>query len=283
MRKTGKMIKILAGVILSLGLLTSLALAADSPQETTAPYTISVEHWSREDFSQAANLAVFTEVFDRDLYNAIRQTLVDESKEDKGEYAYTMVSKEDYSAVANLVGRLYGKTYYKHYVPANLANYYMYLDYYALQAYEVSEYQAALEYIQPIIEKTQSMTSDKEKVTLLNEYLCSLLAYDRKSVAGITQIFAPHNEEIKGACGAYSTAFQFLCSAADIPSFTITSQNHAWNMVYADGQWLHVDVSANDHYKQKYILMKETADNRIDENPAATAFLKELLVPGSTK
>lgn len=283
MRKTGKMTKILAGVILGLGLLTSPAFAAEVPQEITEPYTISVDHWSREDFSQAANPAVFTEVFDRDLYNAIRQTLVDESKEDKGEYAYTMVSKEDYGEVANLVGRLYGKTYYKHYVPSNLANYYAYLDYYALQAYDVLEYQTALEYIQPIIEKTQSMTSDKEKVTLLNDYLCSLLTYDRKSVAGITQIFASHNEEVKGACGAYSTAFQFLCSAADIPSFTITSQNHAWNMVYADGQWLHVDVSANDYYKQKYILMKETVDNRIDENPAATAFLQELLVPGSTK
>lgn len=283
MRKTGKMTKILAGVILGLGLLTCPALAADVPQETAAPYTINAHHWSREDFSQAANPTVFTEVFDRDLYNAIRQTLVDESKDDKGEYAYTMVSQEDYGEVANLVGRLYGKTYYKHYVPSNLANYYAYLDYYALQAYEVPEYQTALEYIQPIIEKTQSMTSDKEKVTLLNDYLCSLLTYDRKSVAGITQIFASHNEEVKGACGAYSTAFQFLCSAADIPSFTITSQNHAWNMVYADGRWLHVDVSANDHYKQKYILMKETIDNRIDENPEATAFLQELLVPGSTK
>ena len=283
MRKTGKMTKILAGVILGLGLLTSPTFAAEVPQEITEPYTISVDHWSREDFSQAANPAVFTEVFDRDLYNAIRQTLVDESKEDKGVYAYTMVSQEDYGEVANLVGRLYGKTYYKHYVPSNLTNYYAYLDYYALQAYEVPEYQTALEYIQPIIEKTQSMTSDKEKVTLLNDYLCSLLTYDRKSVAGITQIFASHNEEVKGACGAYSTAFQFLCSAADIPSFTITSQNHARNMVYAVGRWLHVDVSANDHYKQKYILMKETIDNRIDENPEATAFLQELLVPGSTK
>ena len=105
MRKTGKMTKILAGVILGLGLFTSPAFAADVSQEITAPYTINAHHWSREDFSQAANPAVFTEVFDRDLYNAIRQTLVDESKEDKGVYAYTMVSQEDYGEVANLVGR----------------------------------------------------------------------------------------------------------------------------------------------------------------------------------
>ena len=95
MRKTGKMTKILAGVILGLGLLTSPALAVDVPQEINAPYTIDANHWSREDFSQAANPAVFTEVFDRDLYNAIRQTLVDMGTENSAgdRCAYTMVSK----------------------------------------------------------------------------------------------------------------------------------------------------------------------------------------------
>ena len=54
-------------------------------------------------------------------------------------------------------------------------------------------------------------------------------------------------------------------------------------MVYADGQWLHVDVAANDLYRQAYILLEKTVPDRIDQAPEATAFLKELLVPGSTK
>ena len=58
----------------------------EPPAEQTAPskqpsasgeYTISVDHWSREDFSQQANPAVFTGVYDRALYNTFRQTLVD--------------------------------------------------------------------------------------------------------------------------------------------------------------------------------------------------------------
>ena len=33
---------------------------------------------------------------------------------------------------------------------------------------------------------------------------------------------------------------------------------NSYDMVYVDGQWLHVDVSANDLYRQHYILLAET-------------------------
>ncbi len=48
-----------------------------------------------------------------------------------------------------------------------------------------------------------------------------------------------------GQCGSYSSAFRFLCDAADIPCVTVSSENHAWNEVYVDGQWLTVDVTFN--------------------------------------
>lgn len=282
MRKTGKMTKILAGVILGLGLLTSPALAVDVPQEINAPYTIDANHWSREDFSQAANPAVFTEVFDRDLYNAIRQTLGDGDTEN-AKKAYTMVSQDNYSQVKRLLDRMAGDVWYKSYVPTNLMNYWQYPDYFSAHAERPEHYADALKFIQPVIDEVKLLETDAAKITFLNDYLCTLLEYKKGTSAGVPQIFSEHSAELNGNCSSYSWAFQFLCSAADIPSFTITSQNHAWNMVYVDGRWVHVDVSANDHYKQKYILMKETVDNRIDENPAATAFLQELLVPGSTK
>ena len=77
--------------------------------------------------------------------------------------------------------------------------------------------------------------------------------------------------------------FKFLCGAAEIPCFTISTRTHGWNMVYADGQWLHVDVSANDLTNSHTMLLRETYPNHPDQAPAATAFIKELLVPGSTK
>ena len=75
---------------------------------------------------------------------------------------------------------------------------------------------------------------------------------------------------------------KFLCAAADIPCFTISTKTHTWNLVYVDGTWLHVDVSANDLYGTNSILLTETYPNHPDRAPEQTAFLKELLVPGST-
>ena len=127
------------------------------------------------------------------------------------------------------------------------------------------------------------MSSDREKVKYLNDYLCTLLTHDRKSTAGVTRTFAPHTGELEAACGSYAKAFKFLCSAADIPCITISTTNHTWNLVYVDNQWLHVAVAYNDHNNTDSMLLAESYPNHTDKAPEATAFLKELLVPGSTK
>ena len=224
------------------------APAVTDPATPAAPasYTISADHWSREDFSRQANSAVFTGVYDRNLYNAIRQTLVDGNS---AAPAYTMVSKENYGEVKRLLGRMDGYFWYDHYVPQNFTNYYEYLDYFAVSAEMPADYQPALNFIRP-----------------------------RKATAGVSQVFTQHSGEIAGACGDYAHNFKFLCGAAGIPCITISTASHSWNLVYADGQWLHVDVS-----RQDYILLVRTVSDRTDIAPAATEFLKELLVPGSTK
>ena len=260
------------------------APVATAPVEASPsgqPYTIHTDHWSREDFSQQANPAVFTATYDRALYNTIRQTLVDGTSETAP--AYTMVAKgEEYSAVKNLLGRMEGAVRYEHHVPENFTNYYEYLDYFAVSAAMPENYQAPYEFIRPVIEQANRLGSDREKVVYLNDYLCTLLAYNKGRTAAVSEIFSRHSGELEAACGTYARAFKFLCGAAGIPCFTISTTNHGWNMVYVDGQWLHVDVSANDLYRQHYILLAETVQGRIDQAPEQTAFLKELLVPGST-
>ena len=268
---------------------TAPAGQTSAPATTPAPaqsgYTISTGHWSREDFSGQANPNLFTGVYDRDLYNAIRQTLVDTGTENStgDRCAYTMVSKDDYSAVKRMLGRLDGLYRYEHHVPQNLSNYYEYLDYFAVSATMPDNYQSAYDFIQPAIAAVNRLGTDREKVKYLNDYLCGLLAYDRKGIAGVARTFSQHSAELEAACGDYAHNFKFLCAAANIPCFTISTDNHSWNMVYADGQWLHVDVSANDLYRRDYILLAGTVPGRTDQAPEATAFLKELLVPGSTK
>ena len=277
--KNRKMLSLLLAGAMTAALLAVPAQAAEAPAPQPKPYTISADHWSREDYSQEANPSVFTGVYSRELYNTIRQTMVEGTSEDP---AYTIVSKEDYSAVKKLIGRMEGVLRYEHHVPQNFTNYWQYLDYFAVSAEMPENYQAPLDFIQPALQATAEMT-DRETVEYFNDYIRTLLAYEKGKTAGITQTFAPHTGELKAACGSYARAMKFLCAAADIPCFTISSATHTWNLVYVDGLWLHVDVSANDLSGRNGVLLTETYQAGKDQAPEATAFLKELYVPGSTK
>ena len=274
--KSRKIVSLLLTGAMTAALLAVPAQAAEAPQ----PYTIQATHWSREDFSQEASPEVFAGAYSRELYNAIRQTMVDGTSENP---AYTMVAKgDDYSAVKNLIGRMEGVLRYEHHVPRNFTDYWRYLDYFAVSAEMPENYQAPLDFVQPVIEGTAEMT-DRERVEAFNDYIRTLLAYQKGKTAGITQTFAPHTGELKAACGSYARAMKFLCTAADIPCFTVSSKTHTWNLVYVDGQWLHVDVSANDLSGRNGVLLVESYQTGKDQAPEATAFLKELFVPGSTK
>ena len=277
--KNRKALSLLLTGAMTAALLAVPTQAAEAPQPE--PYTISVDHWSREDFSQEANPSVFTGVYSRELYNTIRQTMVNGTSDTAP--AYTMVSKEDYSAVKKLIGRMEGVLRYEHHVPQNFTNYWQYLDYFAVSAEMPENYQVPLDFIQPVIDHAGMLATDRERVEYFNDYIRSLLAYQQGKISGITQTFAPHAGELKAACGSYARAMKFLCAAADIPCFTISTKTHTWNLVYVDGQWLHVDVSANDLSGWNSVRLIETYQTGKDQAPEATAFLKELYIPSSTK
>ena len=128
--KNRKMLSLLLAGAMTAALLAVPAQAAEAPAQQ--PYTISANHWSREDYSQEANPSVFTGVYSRELYNTIRQTMVEGTSDTAP--AYTMVSKEDYSTVKKLIGRMEGVLRYEHHVPQNFTNYWQYLDYFARKA-----------------------------------------------------------------------------------------------------------------------------------------------------
>ena len=279
--KNRTVLSLLLASAMAAALLAVPAQAAEQQPQTPAPYAISADHWSREDFSQEASPEVFTGVYSRELYNAIRQTMVDGTSGTAP--AYTQVSKEDYSAVKKLIGRMEGVLRYEHHVPQNFTDYWRYLDYFAVSAEMPENYQAPLDFIQSALDHAGTLATDRERVEAFNDYIRTLLAYQKGKTAGVTQTFAPHAGELKAACGSYARALKFLCAAADIPCFTVSSKTHTWNLVYVDGQWLHVDVSANDLSGRNGVLLVESYQTGKDQAPEATAFLKELFVPGSTK
>ena len=279
--KNRKILSLLLAGTMTAALLAVPAHAAEQQPQTPVPYAISADHWSREDFSQEANPEVFTGVYSRELYNAIRQTMVDGTSGTAP--AYTQVSKEDYSAVKKLIGRMEGVLRYEHHVPRNFTDYWRYLDYFAVSAEMPENYQAPLDFIQSALDHAGTLATDRERVEAFNDYIRTLLAYQKGKTSGITQTFAPHAGERKAACGSYARAMKFLCAAAGIPCFTASSKTHTWNLVYVEGRWLYVDVSANDLSGRNSVLLIETYQSGKDQAPEATAFLKELFAPGSTK
>ncbi len=278
--KNRKTLSLLLAGAMTAALLAAPAQATEYQPQTPTPYTISANSWSREDFSQEANPEVFTGVYSRELYNTIRQTMVDGTSDTAP--AYTMVADSEYSAVKQVLGRMEGVLRYEHHVPQGFTDYWRYLDYFAVSAEMPENYQAPLDFIQSALDHAGTLATDRERVEAFNDYIRTLLAYQKGKTAGITQTFAPHTGELKAACGSYARAMKFLCAAADIPCFTVSSKTHTWNLVYVDGRWLHVDVSANDLSGRNGVLLAESYQTGKDQAPEATAFLKELFIPGST-
>lgn len=89
--------------------------------------------------------------------------------------------------------------------------------------------------------------SDYEKALYIYEYVVGNISYVED---------APYNQSLYSAvlgesvCRGYANAFKYLCDEINIPcmivSGTLEGQGHAWNIVYLDGQWSHVDCTAGD-------------------------------------
>ncbi len=102
MKKKNLTALLLTGVT-AVALLAEPAHAANVQPQAEKTYTIQAEHWSRDDFSWQAAPAAFTGVYTRELYNTVRQTILDGTPGDHP--AYTMVPQNNYGTVKRLVGR----------------------------------------------------------------------------------------------------------------------------------------------------------------------------------
>lgn len=263
-----------------------------SSDGTITGKVITQADWSREDFSQTANPAIFGGDYSRGWYNALRQSIVDRdtilagNNEDdfnpKYLYAHTTVDYEtdSFHNFSDLLGHLYGYYHYQVGGESYTVNPYEFPGYITVEVSPGWPSEDVLQFIQLELDAISEM-SDHDKVVALNNYLCDLMEYGNGS-GGLKSIFSEHPEPALGVCANYATAFNLLCGAAGIPSMIVTSDNHAWNEVYVDGKWLTVDVTFNDasYYRNAYLLSTDAP--REDIMPQASQFVRELLVPGST-
>jgi len=259
------------------------------------PYTVKIltgDHRAREDFSQQANPAVFTEALTRAAYNAARQSILDRDTILAGNqdginpyyaYAHTTAAEETQRQVNQALGRIGSYCRYLPAVEPYLQGYWNYPDYFIV-APQIPESSAAAQgYTDAIIAKASTLTAAADKVRLLNDYLCSRMSYQRRQSPGFSRIFNPAEPIACGKCTAFASAFQYLCERAGIPCVRVIGENHVWNAVYVDGKWRYVDVSLNTQVPNRAMLLLGEHSRKQDEHPELTRFAMELLVPGSTK
>ena len=226
------------------------------------------------DYSAQANPTVFSGVYTREAYNAAYTVLEGLKRGDESVAAPLYIgTQEERWKLENMLG--------------NLSNGYT-LSLRGIEGrgmYEIyvvkPDREIARQYTADLIAEVSALSSDKEKVIRLNEYLCGRMRYDPKGFAGLNEIASADNP-VCGNCVSFASAMNDLCAKADIPCLMVSGENHRWNLIFADGVWSYTDVSLNVQSSgHNRMLLSSTARKQIGD-PEGVRFLQELLVPGST-
>lgn len=277
------------------------------------PYT--GEAPSPEDYSQAANPAIFQGTFNRGVYNTVREALLTGQTTSFG------------SSVKGYNGVRYDDEVWLQKAQQELQQLYdiaarigLYPDYriesaggeYICQVNYSDNYALVQAHIQEFVNSLAGL-SDREKVKRIVWYVDDRIAYDKTCYVWPNKVLS-QDGILRGACMSYAYSVQYLCQQAGIPCILISGDNHQWNMVYAEGRWWDVDATADDcdgvnfstggtdrvehlafdgtdSFRERFYV---TADRVLrdkttnpysckDEQPELTEIVKELLVPGSTK
>ena len=266
-----------------------------------ADKTIGGNELSREDFSRQANPDIFSGIYTRGVYNAIRQTIVDRDiilpgNNEKGfnpYYAYANYIDRDFVPGENEVDTT--NAIVRSVLPAHMSSYYVLTDGaepYAKDLYKYDGYGIVKIYMNDflapanraadsLIHEIETL-SDGEKIVKLADALCDKLTYGKTIGAnGPNEIFTS-SVPLMGMCGSYANTFLYLCQRANIPCIIRSDADHAWNVVYVDGRWQIADITNYDTSRSMTWLLTQSYPKQ-DKKPDEAMFLQEVLVPGSTR
>lgn len=234
------------------------------------------------DYAAQANPVIFGGDLSRENYNAIRDTVLHRDEIAAGDYQpISMGAFTRYGVVDEVTAAIGG---YLVYEPISQPD-----GSYICTAKCPMSYKDAVAHTQGFINGLEGM-NDRDKVTAMVWYVADRITYD-VAYPGPSQVLA-QDGQLPGACMTYAHSFRFLCDRAGIPCILKRGGNHQWNMVYVEGQWWDVDVTANDAGDEtsvrEYAMIlwppeEFSQTGGIDEESEVTAFVKELLVPDSTK
>ena len=256
----------------------AVQIVSDKPYTGLPP--VQAPAPAAEDYSAQANPATFTAELTPAIYNAVRDTVVNQESIMSGQDPINMGS--DVTRNSSLDNALSGMGRYPIYELLYRNNGYV------CNVRYPEAYHEAATHTQSFVDSLTGL-DDREKVEANCWYVEERITYETV-YAGPNKVLG-QDGKIPGDCMAYSGSFQFLCNRANIPCILLSSQTHQWTMVYVDGQWWDVDVTAEAGIlpEERYLahIMTDPSERYgsdfTDQDPAATLFAQEALVPGSTK
>ena len=108
------------------------------------------------------------------------------------------------------------------------------------------------EKVQEIINNEIKDERDHRKIIkIVHDYIINHTKYDKDRADNNVIKYRSNTAygvlfEGYGICGGYTDTMAIFLDYFDIPNFEIASENHIWNVVYIDGQWLHLDLTWDD-------------------------------------
>ncbi len=96
----------------------------------------------------------------------------------------------------------------------------------------------------------ETMTTE-EKIKAIHDYIINTTQYDKDR--SDKKVKKYHSDTAYGAlvehkaiCGGYADAMKLFLDRMGIENYKIASENHIWNLVKIDGEWLHLDLTWDD-------------------------------------
>ena len=112
--------------------------------------------------------------------------------------------------------------------------------------------------------------SNYDKIKTIHDYIINNTVYDnikgdfvlgKSNTDSIYKSHKAYGPLLQGyaICSGYSDAMAIFLNKMGIPNYKISSNNHVWNLVYLDNQWLHLDLTWDDP-------IVSTGENKITHN-----------------
>ena len=118
--------------------------------------------------------------------------------------------------------------------------------------YSKKEITVIEDYVDSLFENVikEKMTAE-EKIRALHDYVINNTKYDAHRANYGTSDY--DSARILGIiydnyaiCSAYADIMAVFLNRLNLPNFKVSSESHVWNVVYLNGQWLHIDLTWDD-------------------------------------